>query len=467
MKMWSGRFRQPLNSEFERWQRSFGFDRRLLKYEVAASTAHATALKNAGVLSAGELISILQGLEQIGKQAVGSLGFFEDDEAEDVHHFVEKQLVAMIGEVGYKLHSGRSRNEQIATDLRLFVRAAIDQLQEEIAKMCSAFVDRAEQAGDAAMPAYTHLQQAEPVLVGHWLLAYVEMFLRDAGRLTDCRRRLNVCPLGSGAVAGATLPLDRALMASKLAFDAPTANSIDATSDRDFAIEFVQGLTVLALHLSRWAEEMIVFSSQEYSFVELPEAYSTGSSAMPQKRNPDFLELVRGKSGRVIGNATALMIAIKGLPLAYNKDLQETQESLFDSADTLLQMLPLVTGWMKSVEFHSEIMQQAAQSGFMNAWAAATYLVERGVPSRLAHERIGKAVQMCLERNCELKDLSLQELQSLSPAFGEDFKQSLTLPAVLGAHDVVGGTAPTRVRQAIGAARKKIESLREEVHAHA
>jgi argininosuccinate lyase len=467
MKMWSGRFRQPLNSEFERWQRSFGFDRRLLKYELAASSAHATALKNAGVLSAGELISILQGLEQIGKQAVDSLAFFEDDEAEDVHHFVEKQLVTMIGEVGYKLHSGRSRNEQIATDLRLFVRAAIDQLQEEIAKMCSAFVDRVEQAGDAAMPSYTHLQRAEPVLVGHWLLAYVEMFLRDSGRLTDCRRRLNVCPLGSGAVAGATLPLDRALMANKLAFDAPTENSIDATSDRDFAIEFVQGLSVLALHLSRWAEEMIVFSSQEYSFVELPEAYSTGSSAMPQKKNPDLLELVRGKSGRVVGNATALMIAVKGLPLAYNKDLQETQESLFDSADTLLQMVPLVTGWVKSVEFRSEIMQQAAQSGFMNAWAAATYLVERGVPSRLAHERIGKAVQMCLERSCELKDLSLQDLQSLSPAFGEDFKQSLTLAAVLAAHDVVGGTAPGRVRQAIGAARKKIEFLREEVHAHA
>jgi argininosuccinate lyase len=467
MKMWSGRFRQPLNSEFERWQRSFGFDRRLLKYELAASSAHATALKNAGVLSAGELISILQGLEQIGKQAVGSLAFFEDDEAEDVHHFVEKQLVAMIGEVGYKLHSGRSRNEQIATDLRLFVRAAIDQLQEEIAKMCSGFVDRAEQAEDAAMPAYTHLQRAEPVLVGHWLLAYVEMFLRDADRLADCRKRLNVCPLGSGAVAGATLPVDRELMTDQLGFEAPTANSMDATSDRDFVIEFVQALSLLALHLSRWAEEMILFSSQEYGFLGLPEAYSTGSSAMPQKKNPDLLELVRGKSGRVIGNVTALMVAVKGLPLAYNKDLQETQEPLFDSADTLLQILPLVTGWMKAVEFHLEIMQRAAQSGFMNAWAAATYLVERGVPSRLAHERIGKAVQMCLERNCELQDLPLHELQSLSPAFAEDFQQSLTLDAVLAVHDVPGGTAPGRVRQAIGAARKKIESLREEVHAHA
>jgi len=467
MKMWSGRFRQPLNSEFERWQRSFGFDRRLLKYELAASAAHATALKTAGILSANELISILQGLEQIGKQSAGALGFFEDDEAEDVHHFVEKQLVTLIGELGYKLHSGRSRNEQIATDLRLFVRAAIDQLREELAKLGIAIVDRAEHAADAAIPAYTHLQRAEPVLVGHWLLAYVEMFLRDADRLADCRKRLNVCPLGSGAVAGATLTLDRTLMADKLGFDAPTANSMDATSDRDFAIEFVQALSLLALHLSRWAEEMILFSSQEYGFIELPEAYSTGSSAMPQKKNPDLLELVRGKSGRVIGSATALMISVKGLPLAYNKDLQETQQPLFDSADALLQMLPLVTGWMKAVEFHLEAMQKAANSGFMNAWAAATYLVNRGVPSRLAHERIGKAVQMCLERNCELKDLSFQELQSLSPAFGENFKESLTLPAVLAAHDVVGGTAPGPVRQAIGAARKKIESLREEVHAHA
>src|SRR5437660_4245779 len=447
MKMWSGRFRQPLNSEFDHWQRSFGFDRRLLKYELAASTAHATALKNAGILSANELIGILQGLEQLGKQSAGSLGFFEDDEAEDVHHFVEKQLVTVIGELGYKLHSGRSRNEQIATDLRLFVRAAIDQLQEELAKLGSAIVDRAEHAGEAAIPAYTHLQRAEPVLVGHWLLAYVEMFLRDADRMADCRKRLNVCPLGSGAVAGATLPLDRKLMADKLGFDGPTANSIDATSDRDFILEFTNTLSIMALHLSRWAEEMILFSTQEYEFLSLPEAYSTGSSAMPQKKNPDLLELVRGKSGRVLGNAMALMVAVKGLPLAYNKDLQETQEPLFDSSDTLQQMLPLVVGWMKAVEFNHERMHQAAHSGFMNAWAAATYLVNRGVPSRLAHERIGKAVQVCVERNCELQDLPLDELRSLSPAFDQNFYESLKLAPVLAVHDVPGGTAPSRVRQ--------------------
>ena len=467
MKMWSGRFRQPLDPDFERWQRSFGFDRRLLRYELAASGAHARALKNAGVLSADELISILQGLEQIGERAAASPSFLDDSEAEDVHHFVEKQLAALIGDTGYKLHSGRSRNEQIATDLRLYVRATIDQLRHELADLCSGLTDRAEQTADAAMPGYTHLQRAEPVLVGHWLLAYVEMFLRDADRLADCRKRLNVCPLGSGAVAGATMPLDRGFMAETLGFDAPTANSIDATSDRDFALEFINSLSLLAMHLSRWAEEMVLFSSTEYGFLELPEAYSTGSSAMPQKKNPDLLELVRGKSGRVLGAATGLMITVKGLPLAYNKDLQETQEPLFDASDTLLQMLPLVTGFMKSVEFHTDRMAQAAKSGFMNAWAAATYLVQRGVPSRLAHERIGKAVQICLERNCELHDLTLDELRSLSPAFDQDFYDALKLTSVLAVHDVPGGTAPVRVRQAIAATRKKIIALHEEVHAHA
>lgn len=467
MKMWSGRFRQPLDPDFERWQRSFAFDRRLLQYELAASSTHARALKNAGVLSAEELIGILQGLEQIGERAASEPSFLDDSEAEDVHHFVEKQLVNLIGDLGYKLHSGRSRNEQIATDLRLYERASIDHLRQELAELCLAIAERAEQAGETAIPAYTHLQRAEPVLVGHWLLAYVEMFLRDAERLAGCRKRLNVCPLGSGAVAGATLPLDRGLMAESLGFDGATANSIDATSDRDFALEFVNVLSLLALHLSRWAEEMLLFSSQEYGFLGLPEAYSTGSSAMPQKKNPDLLELVRSKSGRVLGNATALMVTVKGLPLAYNKDLQETQEPIFDASDALMQMLPLVTEWMKAVELHHDRMQQAAGSGFMNAWAAATYLVKRGVPSRLAHERIGKAVQMCIEKNCELQDLPLSELRSLSPEFDQDFYESLKLASVLAIHDVPGGTAPARVRQAISTAKKKIESLREEVHAHA
>jgi len=467
MKMWSGRFRQPLDPEFERWQRSFEFDRRLLREELACSRAHARALKSAGILSSSELISILEGLDRIEKTAKESPSFLDDEEAEDVHHFVEKHLVALIGETGYKLHSGRSRNEQIATDLRLYVRAAIDQLRSDLSGWLGVLVERAEQAGNSAMPAHTHLQRAEPVLVAHWLLAYVEMFLRDADRLADCRKRANVCPLGSGAVAGTTLPLEGQAMADELGFEGLNANSIDATSDRDFLLEFVNALSMLGLHLSRWAEEMILFSTQEFDFIRLPQAYSTGSSAMPQKVNPDMLELTRAKSARIVGDATSLLVATKGLPLAYNKDLQETQEPLFDAAETALALIPLVTNWMKAVEFNLERMQQAAQSGFMNAWAAATYLVKRGVPFRLAHETIGKAVQRCLDHNCELLDLSLDNLRELHPAFDQDFYSCLKLESVLAIHDVRGGTAPTRVRHALAETKKRVENIREEIHAHA
>jgi argininosuccinate lyase len=467
VKMWSGRFRQPLDPAFERWQRSFPFDYCLLPYELEASRAHAEALEHAGILSSEELAEIVRGLEQIAEKAQADATFLKDDEAEDVHHFVEKQLAALIGDTGYKLHSGRSRNEQIATDLRLYVRSAIDQLQLLLADWTGTLLTRADKAGEAAMPAYTHLQRAEPVLVAHWLLAYVEMFLRDSERLSDCRRRLNLCPLGSGAVAGATVPLDRAAIAADLSFDAPTANSLDATSDRDFILEFVQSLSLLSLHLSRWAEEMILFSTQEYGFVSLPEPYSTGSSAMPQKKNPDLLELVRGKAGRVVGAATALLMTVKGLPLAYNKDMQETQEPLFDATQTVLSLLPLATGWMMTVEFEYSRMKQAAQSGFMNAWAAATYLVERGVPSRLAHEAVGKAVKLCVERNCELQDVPLADLQQIHAGFNQDFYQCLTLDAVLAIHNVEGGTAKPSVKQAIQRAEQRIALLRGEVHAHA
>ena len=467
MKMWSGRFRQPLDPKFDEWQRSFTFDARLLPFEIAASSAHARALKSAGVLTSDELISILEGLDQLGKKLAASPELVNNADAEDVHHFVEQQLVALIGETGYKLHSGRSRNEQIATDLRLYVREAIGRLRTDLAELCAVLIECAEHSGNSAMPVYTHLQRAEPVLVAHWLLAYFEMFIRDTERLADCLKRANVCPLGSGAAAGATLPLDRRSLASELGFDSITANSIDATSDRDFVLEFVNALSLLGLHLSRWAEEMILFSSEEFGFVRLPESYSTGSSAMPQKKNPDLLELTRAKAGRVIGNATTLLITVKGLPLAYNKDLQETQEPLFDAVDTIESLLPLVTSWMRSAELNHERMQEAAQSGFMNAWAAATYLVKRGVPARLAHEAIGKAVQLCIAQNCELADLSLNQLRGFSPKFNQDFYDSINLNAVLAIHDVSGGTAPARVKQALADARQKIESLRERVNAHA
>ena len=465
--MWSGRFRQPLDPEFENWQRSFEFDCRLLECELEASAAHARALAKAGILALEELQSVLAGLEQIGERVADDASLLNDSEAEDIHHFVEKQLVTLIGDTGYKLHSGRSRNEQIATDLRLYTRAACDEGGDGLARVVGTFVDCAEQAGDAAMPAYTHVQRAEPVLVAHWLLAYAEMFLRDIDRLDDCRKRLNVCPLGSGAVTGSTLPLDRELMSAELGFDAPTANSIDATSDRDFALEFVNALSLLALHLSRWAEEMLLFSTQEYGFVRLPEAYSTGSSAMPQKMNGDLLELVRGKASRVIGDATSLLIAMKGLPLAYNKDLQETQEPLFHATETVVSLLPLVTGWMRAVEFNTEKMKAATESGYMNAFAAATYLVRKGVPFRIAHEIVGKAVCAALDKHCELQDLKLEELRTIDKHFAEDFFDFVKLENVLAIHDVPGGTAPARVKQAIAAARAKLSSACEEAHAHA
>ena len=460
MKMWSGRFREPLDPEFERWQRSFAYDQRLLPYELAASRAHANALEHAGVLSSEELSEIVKALGEIARRAESDPAFLNDPEAEDVHHFVEKQLAVQIGATGYKLHTGRSRNEQIATDLRLFVRDSIDTLQNLIADWVEAILSRADAAGNAAMPAYTHLQPAEPVLVAHWLLAYVEMFLRDATRLADCRKRANLCPLGSGAVAGATLSLNRQAMAAELGFDGPTANSIDATSDRDFALEFVQTLSLLALHLSRWAGEMILFSTPAYGFVELPEPYSTGSSAMPQKKNPDLLELVRGKAARLMGCAVTLETLVKGLPLAYNKDLQETQEPVFNAADAIIAMLPLVTGFMNTVEFNDSKMNQAASSGFMNAWAAAAYLVERGVPSRLAHEAVGKAVALAVERGCDLQKLSLADLQAIHPSFDAGFHSCLGLTEVLTLHDVPGGTAPRHVKRALQNARERAAALR-------
>jgi argininosuccinate lyase len=458
--MWSGRFRQPLDPEFEQWQRSFPFDQKLLHFELAASRAHAQALGAAQVISAEEKKLILAGLDEIEAKSSQAPSSLSDPEAEDVHHFVEKQLVSIIGETGKKLHSGRSRNEQIATDLRLFVRDSIDDLRAAVSEFLETLLTRAEESKLAAMPAYTHLQRAEPVLVAHWLLAYFEMVCRDAGRLVDCRRRANECPLGSGAVAGAPMALDRELTSQKLDFDRPTANSIDATSDRDFALEFVNALALLGVHLSRWAEELILFATQEYGFIHLPEAYSTGSSAMPQKQNPDALELIRGKSARIMGSQTALLAMVKGLPLAYNKDMQETQEPLFDAASTANACVRIATGFMRQVAFNYERMQAACETGFMNALAAATYLVKRGVPFRQAHEIVAQAVQKCVQKKCRLEDLTPQELREFSPVFGPDIYEQLKLQAVLACHDVPGGTAPERVREAIHDARERLAALR-------
>ncbi len=457
-KMWSGRFREPLNAAFEQWQRSFPFDVRLLAQEVAASKAHAKAVAAAAILSDAELATMLGGLDEVlassGSDWHATVA--SAPEAEDIHHFVEMQLTKAIGSLALKLHTGRSRNEQIATDMRLFVRDAIDATAKGLREWALALVDLAEQAGDAVMPSYTHLQRAEPVLVAHWLLAYVAMIERDISRLTDARRRMNFCPLGSGAVAGATLALDRTIAARELKFGGPTPNSMDATSDRDFMLEFTQCLATMGVHFSRFAEELTLYSTAEFGFLDLPEAFSTGSSAMPQKKNPDFTELLRGKSARLVGAATTLAVLMKGQPLAYNKDLQEGQEPVFDAADTAAGVLSILPAFTRSLKFNFARMKTAATTGYLNAMAAATYLSNKGVPFRTAHEIVGNAVRLGLESGRELDALSLAELQTLSPAFSEDFYAAITLEATLDCHDVVGGTARARVRAALREVRARL-----------
>jgi len=461
LKMWSGRFREPLDSEFEKWQRSIVFDWRLLPHEVAASKAHASALIAAGILTADEGTQIRAALDSIAADHASEAGqalVRNHPSAEDIHHFVELSLVDRIGSLGLKLHTGRSRNEQIATDLRLYVREQISLVIESLVVWANALVEQAKAAGESVMPSYTHMQRAEPVLAAHWLLAYVEMILRDAERLRDCAAHLNQCPLGSGAVAGATLALDRTIAARELAFAAPTANSIDATSDRDFILEYLHALTFVGLHLSRFAEEITLFATAEFNFVTLPEAFSTGSSAMPQKKNPDLTELIRAKVGRIHGAAQAVTLQLKGLPLAYNKDMQETQEPAF-AVEFVPRMLSLVARFTTAIQFNRERMAEAAQSGYLNAMAAATYLVHKGVPFRIAHEKIGNVVRFALKEGVELRDLTINELRVFGLEFDEDFFAAITLTATLDCHDVTGGTAHNRVHGALEAATGRIAAL--------
>ncbi len=458
-KMWSGRFREPLNRDFERWQRSFPFDWRLLPHEVAASKAHAKAIAAAGVLSEDELLSITNGLDSLTADFAADKLDLGGELPEDIHHFVELELKERIGTTALKLHTGRSRNEQIATNLRLYVREAVDRTIVDLTAWCTALLNQAKVAGEHAMPSYTHLQRAEPVLIAHWLSAWFEMAMRDVSRLRDTRARLNRCPLGSGPIAGATLKLDRWIASKELGFDAPTANSMDATSDRDFALEFAQTASTIGIHLSRFAEEITLHATAEFGFVDLPEAFSTGSSAMPQKKNPDLTELVRGKSGRLLGAATTLATILKGLPLAYNKDMQETQEATFEVAETLGGMLPLLAPFTSALRFRFDRMEQAAQSGYLNAMAAAQYLVYKGVPFRTAHEKIGNAVRYALESGRELNALSLEELRQFGEEFGPDFHESITLRATIDCHAVVGGTATEQVMQALISAQERLDAL--------
>ena len=451
-KPWGGRFAEPTERKVEEYTASLPFDWRLYPYDIQGSIAYARALVKAGVLTEVEEQRITRGLEEIRKELdEGELDL--DPAHEDIHMYIEHQLIEKVGELGGKLHTGRSRNEQVALDLRLYLRAEIGRIVHEIRDLQEALLDQAERHLDAVMPGYTHLQRAQPVLWSHHLMAYVEMLARDALRFQDCLTRITVMPLGSGALAGTAYPIDRDALAQDLSFPEVSRNSIDAVSDRDFALEFLAGASITMMHLSRLSEEIILWATAEFGFVDLPEAYATGSSLMPQKKNPDVAELARGKTGRIFGDLIALLTTMKGLPLSYNRDLQEDKEAVFDAVDTLRETLQVLAPMVQGLRVDAERMRQATEEGFLNATDAADYLVSKGLPFRQAHEVIGTLVRYCLEQKKRLDQLSVDELRRYSPLFEKDFSDFIALDASLNRRGVIGGTAPDQVRKAMQTAR--------------
>jgi argininosuccinate lyase len=456
-KPWAGRFAQPTDAFVEAFTASVGFDRRLYRQDIAGSIAHARMLARQGILGADECDDIIAGLERI--RARIDAGAFEWSEAlEDVHMNIEAALTAEIGDTGKRLHTGRSRNDQVATDIRLWLREEIDAVLAGLGALVAALLDLAEREADTIMPGYTHLQVAQPVTFGHHMMAWVEMLERDAGRFQDCRRRGNVMPLGAAALAGTSYPIDRETAAAELGFERPAENSLDAVSDRDFAIEFTAAAAIAMMHLSRFSEELILWSCAQFGFVELADAYCTGSSIMPQKKNPDVPELIRGKSARIFGHLMALLTLMKGQPLAYNKDNQEDKEPLFDTADNLRGALKVFAAMMRHVTCNRERMRTAASQGFSTATDLADYLVHRGIPFRDAHEIVGKAVAYCVRSGRDLAELTLDELRGFSPAVGEDVYAVLTPEGSVAARDHLGGTAPRQVRAAIARKRAALEA---------
>jgi argininosuccinate lyase len=454
-KPWAGRFSEATDAFVEAFTASVGFDRRLYRHDIRGSMAHARMLARQGILTGEERDAIVAGLERIRERI--ERGEFEwRVELEDVHMNVESALTADIGIAGKKLHTGRSRNDQVATDVRLWLRDEIAAIRAEIRRLQRALLDLAEREADTLMPGFTHLQTAQPVTFGHHLMAWFEMLERDHGRFADCARRLNVMPLGAAALAGTTYPIDRHYTAELLGFDGPMENSLDAVSDRDFAIEFTAAASLLMMHLSRAAEELVLWSSAQFAFVELSDRFCTGSSIMPQKKNPDVPELVRGKTGRVFGHLVALLTLMKGQPLAYNKDNQEDKEPLFDTVDQVKGSLRIYADMIPAITPRRERMRAAALKGFATATDLADYLVRRGVPFRDAHEAVGRAVALGVAKGCDLAQLSLPELQSFSAAIGADVYDVLTLEGSVAARDHVGGTAPAQVRAAIARARQRI-----------
>ncbi len=454
-KLWGGRFAESTAASVEAFSASIDYDSRLYRYDIAGSKAHATMLADNGLLSIGELKAIIDGLSAI-EQEIDNNEFDFRQELEDIHMNIEKALADRIGPAGAKLHSARSRNDQVALDLKLYLRDQCDLLVELLDTVRRGFTQLARTYLGAIMPGYTHMQRAQPVLVSHHLLAYFEMFSRDRERLLDCRKRINICPLGGAAMAGTGLPIERQQVAELLGFDGVTANSMDTAGDRDFAIEFVSCCTQIQLHLSRLCEELVLWAGSEFDFVVIEDTFCTGSSIMPQKKNPDIAELVRGKSGRVVGSLMTLLTIMKGLPLTYNRDLQEDKEPVFDAVDTVSASLSIIAELLENLQFNTDKMLAATQSGYMTATDLADYLVLKDVPFREAHGIVGRIVGHCIDKGCELVDLTVQEMQDFSPAIDKDVYEVISIDGSVQSRISTGGTSLQRVEEALSAAEKQV-----------
>ena len=454
MKLWGGRFTKEENSLVHNFNESLSFDKRFYAQDIRGSIAHVTMLAASNIITDAEKNTIIAALTDIKNDLdAGKLQF---DDSEDIHSFVEAELISRTGDTGKKLHTGRSRNDQVALDMRLYIRDEIDEIVPLITNLLKEIYSLMEKNLDTYMPGFTHLQKAQPVTLAHHLGAYFEMFLRDRDRLTDNRRRMNYCPLGAGALAGTTYPLDRALTAKLLDFTGPTLNSMDSVSDRDYLLELLSDLSICMMHLSRFSEEIIMWNSNEYRFIELDDAYSTGSSIMPQKKNPDIAELVRGKTGRVYGELMGLMTTMKSLPLAYNKDMQEDKEGTFDAIDTVKSCLVLFTDMLKTMTINAPAMEKSAKLGFTNATDAADYLVKHGVPFRDAHGIIGQLVLICIKKNCSLDELPLSEYKKISPVFENDIYDEIAMKTCVEKRNTVGAPGHNAMEEVLKLCKERI-----------
>ena len=459
MKLWGGRFTKETNKLVENFNESLSFDHRFYKQDIRGSIAHVKMLAKQNILTDTERDKIIEGLNSIEADIdSGKLKF--DDGSEDIHSYVEAHLIERIGDTGKKLHTGRSRNDQVALDMKLYVRDEIDELKNLLYELLSEVLHIMEENKSTYMPGFTHLQKAQPTTLAHHFGAYFEMFIRDFGRLVSTRKRMNLSPLGSGAFAGTTYDLDRDYVASLLDFDTATRNSMDSVSDRDYLLELLSDLAIISMHLSRLSEEIIIWNTDEYRFVEMDDTYSTGSSIMPQKKNPDIAELIRGKSGRVYGSLISLLTTMKGLPLAYNKDMQEDKEMSFDAIDTLKSLIKLMSGMLSSMKFNHEKMAKSARGGFTNATDAADYLVKKNVPFRDAHEIVGRLVLYGIENNKALDDFSLEEFKNISEVFDNDIYDAISLKTCVEKRNTKGAPGLKAINDEIEASRKLLESLK-------